>query len=517
MNANSREDQLQSKGLIAEMRIRDRILPSDGAEKAIFPLEILPQFHTENFIGRHEDIEKIHNCCAQTETGKIRKYHVYGRRGIGMYSPTSSFLPQLRHTTGKTQLALEYARRHKESYDAIFWIQCETKASLRQSFADAAAKLELVGSDVNINFAESLTRVLRWLRQTQKKWLLIYDNAERSNLLKGYWPVGGQGAMLLTSRSYYNFFEDEQHQGETVEVFDQREREELLLTQLGAKWQAEHLRDDEMLSNIERAAIDTLLKQTGGLPIAISQAAKLIKDEEINSGQTVRRFMDMFRQQFQNLPRRHSTERDPLVKALDTVWAISFETLSPNAKTLLQCISFLAPDRILTDLFMPGDQSLIPDCLSFCRTASRTDPQPDGIQHVLASQEPLQTALKELEHKGMILINGRAISIHRTIQEAVVFEDQSELQTRFEATTNLLYDAFPKQVEGRPLQDSWQWCREWIQHAIQLGVKYKKYNTDGATDDLPLKGEKATERIARLFANCSWYVKPAQSQTLDLY
>ncbi len=311
--------------------------------------------------------------------------------------------------------------------------------------------------------------------------------------------------MMLTSRSYYNFFEDEHRQGETVELFDDREREQLFLTLLGAKWKAEHLGDDEMLSAIEHAAIKTLLRETGGLPIAIHQATKLIKDEEINSGQTVRRFMDMFRDKFRTLPRRQHSDRDPLIKALDTVWAISFDILTKPAKTILQCISFLAPDRILIDLFMPGDQSLISDCLDFCRSTPMTDVHSEQpLQTVIAHTEALQSAIRELEQKGLIRINGRAISIHRTIQEAVIFEDKSELQTRFEATTNLLYDAFPKQVEGRPLQDTWVWCREWILHAMQLAVKYKKYNTDGATDDLPLRGEKATETCARLLANCSW-------------
>ena len=350
--------------------------------------------------------------------------------------------------------------------------------------------------------------MLRWLRQTQKKWLLIYDNAERSNLLKGYWPVGGQGAMMLTSRSFYNFFEDEHRKGETVDLFDDQEREQLLLTLLGAKWQAEHLGDGEMLSAVEHAAIKTLLRETRGLPIAIHQATKLIKDEVINRGQTVRRFMDMFRDQFKTLPRRQHSDRDALIKALDTVWAISFDTLTKAAKTILQCISFLGPDRILIDLFMPGDRSLIPDCLDFCRsTPSNEFHGEKQLQTVLAQTDALQSAIQELEQKGLIRINGRAISIHRTIQEAVIFEDKSELQTRFEATTNLLYDAFPKQVEGRPLQEAWVWCREWILHAMQLAVKYKKYNTDGAMDDMPLKGEKATEMCARLLANAAWYVK----------
>ncbi len=83
VNANGRQEQLQAKGYISEMGVRDRILPTDGSEKAIFPVEMLPQFHTETFIGRQKDLDKIHRWLDHSEPGKIRKYHVYGRRGIG--------------------------------------------------------------------------------------------------------------------------------------------------------------------------------------------------------------------------------------------------------------------------------------------------------------------------------------------------------------------------------------------------------------------------------------------------
>ena len=93
LNANGRLDQLQAKGYTPEFGVRDRILPSDGTEKAIFPLEMLPQFHTECFIGRQKDINKIHAWLDHSEPGKIRKYHIYGRRGVGMYLMANLFPP----------------------------------------------------------------------------------------------------------------------------------------------------------------------------------------------------------------------------------------------------------------------------------------------------------------------------------------------------------------------------------------------------------------------------------------
>ena len=39
---------------------------------------------------------------------------------------------------GKTQLAIEYIRRHKEKYTAIFWLNANNQDSLKLSFRDVA-------------------------------------------------------------------------------------------------------------------------------------------------------------------------------------------------------------------------------------------------------------------------------------------------------------------------------------------------------------------------------------------
>jgi len=45
---------------------------------------------------------------------------------------------------------------------------------------------------------------------------MIFDNAERDQVLKAYWPIGASGAILITSRKYYNFSKDLQRKGGTV-------------------------------------------------------------------------------------------------------------------------------------------------------------------------------------------------------------------------------------------------------------------------------------------------------------
>jgi tetratricopeptide (TPR) repeat protein len=483
---------------IGELGVREREIIMDGSEKAIFPVDNLPTHRTPHFTGRIKEIDRIHAWLGVEQNTRLRTFLIYGRRGIG-----------------KTQIALEYAARYmRPTYDAIFWIQCETSASLRNSFAEIATALELDGADKNGHFEENLMKVLRWLTHTKKRWLLIYDNAERENLLKGFWPVGARGSILLTSRSFYNFFEDDQRQGETVPVFSIEESNASLMAHLGQDWQTVHLGEANMLADVERAAANTLLHQTGGLPLAINHAAKLILNKKIGmkrerdqGDDTIHGFLELFRESHMNLPKRQTGERDPLIHSLDTIWSIAFDALSMNARAILSVLALVSPDVILIDLFLPSDQERLTDKLAFC-TSDTTDLR--GRSTVLTAikmSSALQAAIDELVHQGMVLRAGRNLTIHREVQEAVNYRSKSDLQASFDAGVNLLYDAFPQQKEGRPMTDEKDSCRRWIQHAIALANKYNIYSKGRRPEnDFPLEGMASRKIFVKLLANCAWYL-----------
>src|SRR5262249_51188060 len=44
---------------------------------------------------------------------------------------------------GKTQTAVEYAYRYRDSYNAIFWVKAETNTALKTDFVEIAALLNL--------------------------------------------------------------------------------------------------------------------------------------------------------------------------------------------------------------------------------------------------------------------------------------------------------------------------------------------------------------------------------------
>ena len=72
-----------------------------------------------------------------------------GTEGISLGTSQTLALTVLRRGVGKTDIALEYAYTNPSGIEAIFWIQCETSITLRQSFTDMAVQLNLPGADRN--------------------------------------------------------------------------------------------------------------------------------------------------------------------------------------------------------------------------------------------------------------------------------------------------------------------------------------------------------------------------------
>jgi hypothetical protein len=120
---------------------------------------------------------------------------------------------------GKTQLAVEFARKHKSSFSGVFWLDGSSETSVKQSLADtalrlprdelttgAAAVLKPSATDVDMAVSECL----RWLSlPSNHSWLLIIDNVDRDHCDRGdsqaynvkeYFPQADHGSVHITSR-----------------------------------------------------------------------------------------------------------------------------------------------------------------------------------------------------------------------------------------------------------------------------------------------------------------------------
>ena len=97
---------------------------------------------------------------------------------------------------GKTQLALEYAYRHRGDYQAMLWTLADTRESLTSSYLTIARRLNLEGQGSD----RVIIAVKQWL-QHRSGWLLILDNADDLSLAREFPAPPFGGHVLLTTRT----------------------------------------------------------------------------------------------------------------------------------------------------------------------------------------------------------------------------------------------------------------------------------------------------------------------------
>ena len=158
---------------------------------------------TDKFVDRPSDIVELERALLPQQHNRRRKIFVlYGLGGIG-----------------KTQLAVDFARRHHLRFSSIFWLDGRSEDSLKQSIANCAARIpEGQISEKSRNYILNgegsidvvVTEVMDWLRRPNNTdWLLIFDNVDRDyqqqNPEPGAYNISlylpsDHGSILITTR-----------------------------------------------------------------------------------------------------------------------------------------------------------------------------------------------------------------------------------------------------------------------------------------------------------------------------
>ncbi|KAH6690764.1 P-loop containing nucleoside triphosphate hydrolase protein [Leptodontidium sp. MPI-SDFR-AT-0119] len=452
-------------------------------EFCAFPVDTLVRKRNDEFFGRVGELERINVYLDPRNNTALRTYTLFGRRGVG-----------------KTDIALEFAHTNSPKFDAIFWVNCETSGALRTSFAAIATALRLPNADRAGCHEENQMAVQEWLRTTTQHWLLIFDNAESSEILKGYWPSGANGAILITSRKYYNFANDAQRHGDTIKPFNDRQSWDLFMKLLGPTWQQKD--KDGHIKGQEEKAAKAFLQNFGGLAIAIQQAAQLVNNESIG-GLTIASTLEAFKEHFKSFQPRHIHPRSAMESALDSLWDMSFNQLTRNGKDLLSVLSLLSPDGVMLDLFLPTNQKALEGKLQFCRQNRHLKIVDTGAALSSVITEPLllRDAITELKNLKLIKFEARILQVHRVVQEAMNYHSSQEMQMYFDSAAAVLFEAFPKKLSSDILSKHWFTCENYIAHGVSLSLQFEEYHQLGEKQAL-----KGSSQLIQLFINCAWYL-----------
>ena len=164
-----------------------------------FSLATAPEINY--FVGRLKNLSSIESALFPI-TGERKTVVLYGLGGIG-----------------KSQLAIEYAKQHRNDYTAVFWLNAKTEDTLKQSIVAGAQRLPeqyidqelLHGPRNEVALDTIVSGMKRWLDiQGNHRWLLIYDNVDNPKIpdnkranaydILSWFPQAHQGSILVTTR-----------------------------------------------------------------------------------------------------------------------------------------------------------------------------------------------------------------------------------------------------------------------------------------------------------------------------
>jgi len=96
---------------------------------------------------------------------------------------------------GKTSVAVEFARQHRDRYDLVAWLRAEERTQLDWDYAELAKAKGLPPTDLETARAAFRT----WLAD-HDRWLLVFDNAVAQEPVRALLPETIRGDVLITSR-----------------------------------------------------------------------------------------------------------------------------------------------------------------------------------------------------------------------------------------------------------------------------------------------------------------------------
>lgn len=325
---------------------------------------------------------------------------------------------------GKTEIAVEYMHSRKTKFDAIFWVNSATTQKLDAGFRDIAIKLGLIGEEEEHEDPVATREIVKgWLsnpvhvisaepaeEDSNIHWLIVFDNADTPAILYDYWPGGGPGSILVTSRDPLSK-EGVLTEHSSIDLPPMSvEGASSLLQKLSLR----QTEPDSLQNCIE------ISKRLGGLPLALVQMAYSIRRKHLS----LKEFIEYYERDAKTF-QESITPGLTKYQTVASIWNV--ESLSPPALALLQVISVLDPDFIPEDILTTGAAAV--DLLDYPKTK---------ISYFEAREELIKSSLVTRNFEL------RFLKIHRLVQDVVRQKlTMKALQEVYDTAVSLVSTVWP--------------------------------------------------------------------------
>jgi tetratricopeptide (TPR) repeat protein len=338
---------------------------------------------------------------------------------------------------GKTQTAIEYAYLYREDYLAVMWVSADTEITIRTSLVAIAAGLGLQAPD-DPDHNRAVEAVKAWCN-ANRRWLLVFDNADDPRLLKAYLPLRPGGHILLTTRAHVL---DSIGITKPVDVFEMPSDEAVafLFARAGRDAGNEE----------ERAAASVLAAALGGLPLALEQAAAFVMAHDT----TFRDYLASYRKRHLDLLAESNPLAGDYPASVATTWSMNFAAVNSASEAsgdVLRVSAFLQPEAIPVELFIEGGAELGEAIAAFAVRASDDPVVRDQLLEPLTRHSLIRRDVESLTY-----------TIHRLVQ-AVVRQSMDNDTRRGWAlrVTRALNKIFPSGSF-----DTWRQCDRLVAHGV---------------------------------------------------
>jgi hypothetical protein len=373
---------------------------------------------------------------------------------------------------GKTQIALEYAYRARQDYQAVLWAQADTREALTSSFLSIATLLNLPQKD-ETESARVVEAIKNWL-QTQTGYLLILDNADDLQLARDILPTSFGGHVLLTTRA------------QAMGRFARHLEVETLSAEHGVLFllrRAARLAEDAPLETATEQERNTALlihQELGGLPLALDQAGAYIEE----TGCSLIDYLHLFQRRRADLLAERGGLIDDHPQSVATTWSLSFqrvEAANPAAADLIRLCAFLAPDAIPETIITEGAPHLGPHLAPVAADLYLLNKAIDPLRtYSLLSRESSSEA-------------GNSLSVHRLVQAVLKDQlDEPNTQLWTERAVQAVNAALPAVEHGR-----WSQWEQVLPHALACSelIEQQNFYFAEAADLLRMMGWYLVERV----------------------
>ena len=340
------------------------------------------------------------------------------QRGTGVITQTISGLGGV----GKTQLAAAYMAAHHDEFDIAAWVRADDGGTTDLAELAVALALPVTGRTP----PERANDVLTFLANTDRRWLLVFDNAPGPQALVGL-PISGRGRVLVTSRHRggYDAFGAEL----AVDVFDADTARRYLLARTGRTGQG-------------TADADAVAAALGYLPLALAHAGAYCASD---TGVPFTEYLELLQE---DLPSQELFDKNQDVFYEHTVaatWNASITGAAeeaPLAGRVLEMTAYLAPEAIPRSFF-----------------AVLTE-------NSAAGRKQVTDALTALHRYSLATVGSTGITVHRLLQK--VIRDRLTGHDQARAVTDAL-TAIQHAVPDDPeLPATWPQWQGLVPHVVAL-------------------------------------------------